>query len=351
MLTIWLVTATLASASIAMTALLIAARAIAAHQNGDRRELGDTARRALLDFVTLPDELVLLERLRPIDRGIIADKAREILGLVRGDLTRRLLNVLNALDLAKQEQIVLRRGFLPSRLRAAEFLAHFGDEASEASLRRALNDRSIEVRVTAAISLARRNALRTEADIRSALTRSASSSKRIVELFEIIAKDQRDLVVSLARRDNLPAELRALALDGLCRTRQADLIGLLDELLKTSTEPPVIAALVRGVAVLKHPRSLEIVQRYLCDVDWTLRLAAVEAVGLLGVPDDDVLEGLGIAMSDKEWPVRLAASSSLVALGPKGLGRLKEIVSDPQSPGRRIRAAESALALVHAHNV
>jgi HEAT repeat protein len=189
----------------------------------------------------------------------------------------------------------------------------------------------------------KQDALQDRASVLAALPHKAGTSLRVAEFFAVLAGKKLALVTDLIRDRKLRPEVRALAVDGLCKTAPAELLGLLDGLLTPETEAPVLAALIRCMATLHHPRSLSMVRDYLSNADWTLRLAAAEAAGLLGIADEQLLDQLSQALGSVEWPVRLAATNSMIELGAPGLQRLRMLESDPTASGRGMRAASAAL--------
>ena len=318
MFMIWITSTILALASLLLMSTLIASRLIEGGRAAARKASEDTARRAFVAFAGHPDETALLAALGGIDRAIIAEQVSDVLCLVRGEILPRLRNVLGTLKIPAYEQKRLRQGLLPIRVAAAEFLANFQDAVTADALRAALSDRSTEVRIAAAISLTRRG---DSFDLRAlliVLQASHVQSKRLIELFEVLVTLEPEQIVPLLQDDALGDGIKALAIDGMCRTKSPVLVGHLNDLI-TSTESSVIsAAVIRSSAALGHPQSLAIIARHLDSKDAILRLAAAEAAGLLRVPNPDLLRKLVKLLRSDEWTIRLAASSSLLALGTDG---------------------------------
>lgn len=340
----------MACVSIVMMGGLVLSRALETKMNGDRQPESDMVMRLMIRFVSTHDETELLSKLRPVKCRILAHQASYVLGLVRGDVTKRLLAVFEALGLRNFEQASLLHGTFPDRLRAAEFLANFDDRESESSLRRALGDRSLEVRIAVAISLAHRNALSSE-EVLKVVIHNGNSSRRIAELFEVIAAKLPEVVKGLICNVNTPLQIRALAIEGLSRNRSSAFFGFFERMLQASCDATVIAAFVRSVGLLQNPKSLEVIRPYLAHVDWTVQLAAVEAVGLLGTFDDDLCNKLCVALENKNWQVRQAATTALVAMGPKGLSRLRTLASDPKGLRRGLWSVDTTLTVVKSPNV
>lgn len=324
LLFIWIVSLALAVSSLAMVSMLILVRVLSRWRRTARSEANRRAREALVAFAATPDEDLLYSRLKGIRRSIVSEQARDILGLVRGDLAMRLFRVLALLRIPQFERRRLKRGLLPRRLSAADFLSNFNDRATIRRLRRALHDLSPEVRVAAAIALSKIGARFDLERLLCSLERSGIHSKRLAELFEVIfTRNEGRLLLPLMDNPQFGDGMKALIIDGICRTRAPNLVSLIDDMLAHSYQPTTTAALIRSSAVLRHPHALKIVKTYLAHADATLSRAAADAAGRLGTSDAEVLDALEALMSSSDWSIRLAASSALSALGDEGALRLR----------------------------
>lgn len=315
---LWITSAALTALSILLMTALLISRLLAQYKGKGRAEDRHIARGAFIAFASDTNEDQLFNALRDIDTELVSESASELLNLIRGDIAPHLRAVLERLDVPSYERRLLKHGLLPTRLRAAEFLAFFPDAATIAALRAALSDRSYEIRITAAISLAD---MRVEFDLRAFLIgmqKAHVSNKRISELLEIVFRTDRDRVIALLREDTLDDGFKSLLVEGICRTKSPDLAGLLAELISVPRSSEFAATIIRSSAVLGHAQSLAMIVEYLNSPDPELKLAAADGARLLGLPDDRVVAALGQMMESSEWTLRHAALTALQSFGTTG---------------------------------
>jgi HEAT repeat protein len=351
MFALWIGSCLLALCSLLLMGALISVRSITGLRRGERMAAEKSARRALVSFASNPDEVALLEALKPLKPSIVSDQVQDVVGLVRGELVPRLRSVLMALNLQHLEIRRLRRALLPNRIRAAEFLGYFGDEKSAAVLERALKDRSSEVRVSAAIALARQGARLNLPVLLEGMSVSRAASNRFVDFFELVAKTDGPEVIALLDDPRIPPRIKALAIEGICRTKTPKLIDEVLDCLDRTDDALVRAAVIHGSALVRHRQTLDLVRANLGSDDAEIRLAAAEAAGLLGIEDEDVLDRLVLSMDDANWRVRFAASNALACLGHEGPARLRQLSRRRRTSARSIRASQLVLINVEARDV
>lgn len=319
---LWITSAVLTAVSILLMAALLVSRILTKYQENGRNEAKHIARGAFIAFASDTDEDQLFDALRNFDKELVSEAASELLNLIRGDIAPHLRVALERLDVPTYERRLLKHGLLPTRLRAAEFLAFFPDPATIAALRAALTDGSYEIRITAAISLA---SMEFEFDLRAFLMgmqKAHISDRRISELLEVVFRTDRDRVIALLQEDSLDDGIKSLLIEGICRTKSPDLAGLLAALIKAPRSSEFAATIIRSSAVLGHAQSLAMIVEHLKSPNPELMLAAADGARLLGLPDERIVTALGQMLASSEWTLRHAAFTALQSLGPTGRDEL-----------------------------
>lgn len=322
MLVLWIASAALSLLSLFFMAILIASRIVMQRREIGRTEAKHAARGALIAFASDVNESRLFEALSVLDIEVVSEVSKELLDLIRGDIAPKLRAVLERIGVPEYECALLKHGLLPTRLRASEFLAFFPGSTTSEALHEALLDRSHELRISAAISLAK---MEIDFDLHALLNqmeRAGVKNKRISELVDILFRTNRDRIIALLHDDALGDGLKALLIDGICHSKSPNLLALLTELMKSPKSSEIAATVIRSSAVLGHAQSLKIIAEHLDSSKPELRLAAADGARLLGIPDERLLKGLGRMMESPQWTLRNAASTALQCLGPKGREQL-----------------------------
>jgi HEAT repeat protein len=234
------------------------------------------------------------------------------------------------------------RGNERVRIAVAEILAFFPGEETVRALRARLEDRSPEMRLTAAIALAELDAVpplrRLVMQFRDG---TAAHSLRFVDLFSRMTDTHSSELLELARDASVPPSMRAAAIEALVGTGDyglvSDLVGIADA---PGTDPMVVSECARALGRLGHPSAATLVQRLLEHPDWEVRAEAAEAAGRMGLVE--AAPRLSVLLADDVWPVRFRAGEALVYLGDAGTRVLRRLAVE--GTGRTQRTAALVLA-------
>ena len=231
---------------------------------------------------------------------------------------------------------VLATGDEAERLQAVEMLALLPREHGIEALERTLGrDRSSEVRVAAAISLAELGALPRLDTVLSRIGPEGRRSRRLVGLFGRLPKERIPELEAYAADDAHHPFVRAAIVEAL---GQAGDPRLNDFLLERAAESDaeIAAAAVRGIGRTGGPGSRTLVRRALDHPAWQVRTCAAEAAAQLG--DASLAEALTDRLDDLVWAVRYAAGKALRELGPSGMAALRAEADEGTARQRRTAA-------------
>lgn len=343
LLLLWLVSLVLVGIALLAMALLIVARVVRAA----REERRQTVRRRLLPLLLAAgeggaDEDLLAETRR--HELVAADLAIELFELVRGDDLTRFAALLAEAGIPNVLMRRLVKGDERARILAAETLAFFPGEASRQALDQALDDRSGDVRLAAAIALADSGST---PPLRRLVTIVSSGeeirTRRLVELFRRMAEERSAQLLELARDATVPVAVRAACVEALATTGNYTLVQALAEIADQARHdagPELVAECVRALGELRHPSGRSTIDWGLGSADWQVRAEAAEAAGRIGLVE--VAPRLGALLADDVWWVRFRAGEALAALGEAGRDTLRELAHT--GGGRKQRTAALILA-------
>ena len=212
--------------------------------------------------------------------------------------------------------------YWPRRLKAAERLGYLGEESAIPSLMRALGDDILDVRLAAALSLARLGCGGALIPIiRSLDLHGEISQRRIAEILSQLGEEATEpLLKILHDRELGPAALciaiRASNLLNLHRA--APVIGT----LLNHTDEEVRINAVRALGSLGEPSCIPKITSLAEDPSWAVRNAVMDALGHLN--DQSSIPMLSESLGDPEWWVRYHAGIALWNLGAPGIEALRK---------------------------
>lgn len=275
---------------------------------------------------TLPGQDVEKWSADPAFRETLVD----FLNFVDGAERQILVDLAQQLGLIEQLHRELTSGRRPlTRLRAAAELAEIAAPESRQYLQQALEDRSVEVRVSAAAGL---SLIGDEADVApvlaaleredrwaaermtDALVRFGASAVQVLSNHILIAGPDLEPIPN-----HLPLAVRALGLIGDPRAEPA--------LLHALTGQDAVLR-IKAAAALAHPwgqRSTRALMRRLKDEDWRVRAQAATALAAHGEPQ--TLPALRLSLRDQAWWVRQNAAHAMAQI-PGGIDALFAALGD-----------------------
>lgn len=287
-------------------------------------------------------------KLRAGGRGdLLATLLVELIQLVRGSDRDRFVETATRLGVPERLRHHLNSGSPRVRLAAAEALAEFPDEKTVERLLAALRDRSSDVRLAAALSLAaldRAPPARELVDLLGIGT--GENSLLTVGLFRDIAARRPGEIKGLILDDDVPGDAKASAIEALSASADYALVPLIASLAVSSdSDDPALPRYLRALGAFAHPAGERAVKRGLGSANWQVRAAAAEAAGKIG------LSSLGAQLrellADKTWWVRFRAGEALARMGEDGAVLLRQAARHSPEPGRsaaRLTMAERGIA-------
>jgi hypothetical protein len=324
---IWWVSCGLAGVSLVAMGGLIGHRA-----RRNRRDLVDAGRREELkklawELMDRPDRLFQLKsRIKPDDRRLLIQLFSELLQKIRGKYAERFVSLMRILGL--MEECLQRLHDRPwwVRAEACTVLGAFDDPNVKLALYRALDDPLMEVRVEAARSLVRLNAVRSVAELVSCLVlENTMPSLAVIDLFRNLSRSAvPEFLELLDLSPNVAVKL--VAIDALGHSGDLDTVPAL---LHYYDHPSQLIRLatMQALSLLRDPRALAAVLLAMTDFDWEVRAQAATAAGDIGASEAiPLLERL---LEDEHWWVRYHAGAALHDIGDLGIVALNDIATRP----------------------
>lgn len=263
------------------------------------------------------------------------DLLMEISAGLEPDARAPLRALFTALPVRARELAALQSSRWPRRLHAAERLGYLGDGVAVAGLLDALHDPVLDVRFTAARSLALHGETRAIAPIILAFDIPGDMNQRRVAetLLDFGSDAVQPLLEILANRENYYSDNAinvAARVLGLLRARAAvtPLTNLLDH-----ADFRVRLNAVRSLGLIGDPSASTAVAGLAGDYQWEVRNAVMQALGRLGGTRH--LGEITAGLRDESWWVRFSAAQALWQLGQPGREALTAAMT--RSPDRYAR--------------
>ncbi len=264
---------------------------------------------------------------------VVADAGFEFLSLLRGEEHARIIAVFAAAGVPGRIRSRLDRRREAQRLLGVEILSDFPEAESIACLLAILRaDRSAEVRIAAAIALARLDALPPLAEVLSEIGTGGRLSRRMIDLLRRLSFERTGELTDYAVSASGSPFLRAAAIEALSRTGEPRWLGLFSRLAHDAA-PEVATAAVGALGKLGHPGALPTLVAAMSGPNWEARAEAAEAAGRLEMPA--AIAPLSDLLEDEIWAVRYAAGKALRRLGPEGEAALGALAAGPLPRSQR----------------
>lgn len=261
--------------------------------------------------------------------GMIEQLAEEVGSAERSKL-EGLFQLLGMGRLLEKELEDLSRGSWPKRMSAATHLAYMGSRPEVVPyLLAALEDDMLDVRLAAAHSLARLEALDAVVPILRHLVLPAQwPIQRVTEILDAMG----DAVVPylLGYLDDPDAQhagkAAAISTLGMRRSTRA-VAAVIRHLDHPDIEVRVQSA--KALSEIGDAQAAPALQRAMHDPAWEVRAIAAKALGLLG--DEAALPLLAASLADATWWVRFNAAHALSQLGARGMEVLRGALAHTDS--------------------
>ncbi|MBD3730575.1 MAG: HEAT repeat domain-containing protein [Sphingomonadales bacterium] len=320
--------------SLALAALLLA-RVVARSQRDQRAEL-----RARL----LPQLLGAGEEPGPLkgdDLRVAAALTCELGELTRGSDLEALLERAAAMGVPAMLVRWLRARSPQRRLVAVETLGLFEDEGWQVAA--ALDDRNRDVRLGAALVLARRDDAPDPATlVRKLAIGTKEHSLLVSSLMSDLAARDPDAVAALLFDKDIPYAAKVAATDALADSGGRYVALLASMAQHSQGEPSLQLRVYRALGRTGHPAGGAAILEGLHSADTAVRAAAAEAAGKSGITQ--AIDLLGRLLDDGDWTVRYRAGEALLRLGPRGLATLWDASQNAEGEARHAASAMLAEA-------
>lgn len=331
------------SAALTAAALLgglatIVSQAVRQKRERRRERYRNEMLRIILEDLELPDWNPDLVELMSNKRALGADLVLEISELIRGEKREHVLALCRDAGIDRWLLRQLRSWSAQGRRAAADALKLFPDQETVGALLAALDDRSEEVRLTAAMSLAALNAMPPlPVLIHTLVGKSEIQSLLLQNLIDSIAVTRPEEVLQTAKGKNGKDFLRPMALSALGRSAHLEMGGEIAAFIG-DPDPEVRAAALAAVAAIGYFGAQDRVKQGLSDPVQFVRVRAIAAARSLELRE--LVPTLNALLSDENWWVRFRAGEALAALGhpaPQSIDRVVDLLPTAGShrPGHR----------------
>lgn len=319
---LWWTSIVMAAAALAWMVALIVARLLRDRREARRAEDRRRVQQAFLDVMAGSGDAIGPVRGIARRARLTAEALLDVLALVRGAERERLISALAGFGIDDRFRWRLTRGSEAGRIAAAEALSIFPDERNRVALREALGRaRTAGLRVALMRSLIDLGA---PVDLREVVgdlgRRRGAESLLYLPLIARLVGDDPEAALRLFADADLPGQGRVVLAEALGRSGD---FRAIEPLALTAFAPDVELriASIRGLAALGHPAAEASVTAGLSDPAWTVRSAACEAAGRIGLRSTIPL--LSEHLGDPVWWVRFRAGEALAALGATGRDELR----------------------------
>jgi len=335
-----LVAATFAAIALIGGIFTIVLHAIRQARELTNRQVTEQLTRDILQELEKPEwSPDLVETMRR-NRRLGADLFSDLSELIRGENRERLRELCRqaGIDRWLMKRAVSHR--TERRRDAVDMLRLFPSEETIEILRRALKDRSNEVRLTAALSLAELDATPPVSDVVETLFENSREHPLLLHrLFDRLAAYRPAEVLSVARGSSDKPFLRPIAVRALGRSGKLEVKDAVAALIE-DPEPEVRAAALDAAASLGDLDAKDRIKKALKDPVQFVRIRAIDAARRLDLRDlgPEILE----LLEDENWWVRFRAGETLAAFGhpiPEGERKVIDLVTAARAAGAQRGAA------------
>ncbi|WP_300973085.1 HEAT repeat domain-containing protein [Sphingomonas sp. LHG3406-1] len=339
---LWTISLLLSALALLIITGLIVARVI----TGRRQREVQAQRGKLLPLLlgsASDEELAELRRSGP---DILGSLVTELIELVRGDERAQFVATATRAGVTCTLRRQLASGSTQARAVAAEVLGNFPDELCTAALEEALDDRDSRVRLTSALALASSDRSPPPQLLVQRLGLGIHEHSLLtVTLLSEISRQRPDEVRALIDGDDVPAAVKAAAIEALSSSGDYSLVGVICRLtLAAGDLSPELPRYLRALGAFQHPAALPAIRLHLASSTWWVRAAAAEAAGRIGLAEANL--ELSQLLDDNDWWVRFRAGEALTRLGEPGRTLLAEASrcgTERARDAARLTLAEQAL--------
>lgn len=250
---------------------------------------------------------------------IILDYLRDLTGESRD----KLLDAARALGLIDRTIQNLHSWNWTARDLAAMRLGIYSLPEAVPDLVKRLRDRRLEVRYTAARSLATIGSPQAIEAIVEILDRpELLNTPRVLEIVQSMEGQMKEPLRRLLDSPDHHPAAKLLAIDLVGDLRDFSMLDTLHQILQSSDKEKVVRA-VKAIGKISAPFSIDEILRLAHDRAWEIRAQSLKAIGLLQIDEGIplLIDGLG----DRAYWVRRNAADALVTFDEKGYEALQAV--------------------------
>jgi HEAT repeat protein len=330
---IWMTSLALAAFAIVALASLVAARLIRRRDEGADPDRRARVSRALMHYAAKNGDRPALNLANRIERLAVLETALDALPFLRPQARDRLVDLLRDHGLDKRLRRQALRGSLRDQVAAMEALVLFPDERTDVLLDRM--DRSSDLRIWLE-ALRTRTLMGSGPDMIGLLSRVERPGARRAPIMQdlLLARAEQNIdEAHAALQADLPPLTRALLLKVIGECRNPQSFPAIKSAF-SSEDGAVRVAAAEALGMLGLDAAGPALAQATRDPDWRVRLKACEAIGELGLWRE--AKALKPLLHDQVWWVRLRAEEALERLG--GMGRAVLDGTVEEAPARRRRS-------------
>lgn len=321
----------LGTSMVALLGLTVAYKLVRILVEHRQKLIRDVLRKSLILFLSGDSDLKVFDNLIRLKSDQLEQVSENLLTKIRGEARDTLIELLEKRGAIEDSIERTSHGGAVRRCRAAAFLGNTGVAKAREPLERLLNDRSREVRITAARALGR-----------------LSDPEAVPQLLDSLDRPKRSIpfatIVASLVRIGPPGTLYLLnglnSSGGRERAAATEIVGLLCAveavpiLVEHLTSDPVLDVQIRCARALGRigaPKAIDPLISTLTAVN-PIPLRIVSCGALAQIGGSRVLEELIQLVGDSEALVAAAAAKALSDLGVSGLESLR-LIAENHGPG------------------
>ncbi len=251
--------------------------------------------------------------------------------MVGGDAVDNLITLAERTRIPKLARRLLGQHRLRARILAVQTLGHLRERGFRDDIGQLLDDNNAALSITAAIALTEIDPDYAVEIVVPRISRRRDWPKtRVAQILRMCGSERISEPMYRALRSAADPDEQGYLLQFAVLVEAEVLDALVEELLRTSTDPGVLNAALKLVSGYRGvPRAAALTRH---DA-WFVRMQAAKVLGRVGQPEHlRLLEGL---LDDREWWVRYRAAQAITRLPFLGPNKLREIQSRQSDPYAR----------------
>lgn len=303
--------------NILMVVATISVKTLRTYERRRVQRLRESLEPALYDYLATGEvSSRVLRKVKGRDKTILSDMIIELLNVLRGSESQRMISLAEELGLVQRDLDRLYARGRWRRAKAAENLGYYGGPEAASPVSRLLREGDETIKAVAARALSRIGT-KSAAESLTGYLGSGSELTRLrmaenLERIGPLAVDRLIELIESEKEDDRQAQVLAARILGNLRVAEAG--PVLGQAIQRHWNTDLRAQATQALGKIGNPDDIPIIVEAAGDSSWPVKAQAANAMGMIGdVSTVPILEGL---VADQEWWVRLNASRALVKIGP-----------------------------------